>query len=66
MQVMIIPVTPIQQNSTLMWCPETMEGAIIDPGGEIKRLIGIDGLAEQAHRFGNGELAQSLHTHPLA
>ena len=41
MQVMIIPVTPFQQNCTLMWCPETMEGAIIDPGGEIERLIGI-------------------------
>ena len=41
MQVMIIPVTPFQQNCTLMWCPETMEGAIIDPGGEIERLIGF-------------------------
>ena len=41
MQVMIIPVTPFQQNCTLMWCPETMEGAIIDPGGEIERLIGV-------------------------
>lgn len=28
MQVMIIPFTPFQQNSTLMWCPETMKDAI--------------------------------------
>jgi len=41
MQAVIIPVTPFQQNCTLMWCPDTMEGAIVDPGGEIDRLLGI-------------------------
>jgi hydroxyacylglutathione hydrolase len=41
MQAVIVPVTPFQQNCTLMWCPDTMEGAIVDPGGEIDRLLGI-------------------------
>jgi hydroxyacylglutathione hydrolase len=41
MQAVIIPVTPFQQNCTLMWCTDTMEGAIVDPGGEIDRLLGI-------------------------
>ena len=39
MNVVIIPVTPFQQNCTLVWCKETMEGAFIDPGGEVDRLI---------------------------
>lgn len=35
----IIPVTAFEQNCTLLWCDETLEGAIIDPGGDVD-LIG--------------------------
>ena len=41
MQAAIIPVTPFQQNCTLMWCEETMQGALVDPGGEIDRLLEV-------------------------
>lgn len=34
----IIPVTPLQQNSTLLWCTQTMRGAFTDPGGDLDRL----------------------------
>lgn len=34
-----IPVTPFQQNCSLLWCDETHDAAIIDPGGEIERLL---------------------------
>lgn len=34
----IIPVTPLQQNCTLLWCAETMRGAFVDPGGDLPRL----------------------------
>ena len=34
----IIPVTPLQQNCTLLWCTETMQGAFVDPGGDLDRL----------------------------
>jgi hydroxyacylglutathione hydrolase len=34
----IVPVTPLQQNCTLIWCTETMQGAFIDPGGDLERL----------------------------
>ena len=34
----IIPVTPLQQNCTLLWCTETMRGAFVDPGGDLDRL----------------------------
>lgn len=41
LQYKIIPVTPFQQNATLVWCDKTMEGAIIDPGGEVDMLLAI-------------------------
>jgi hydroxyacylglutathione hydrolase len=34
----IIPVTPFQQNCTLLWCQETMRAAVIDPGGDLDRI----------------------------
>ena len=40
----IVPVTPFQQNCTLVWCARTLKGAVIDPGGEIERVIEVAGL----------------------
>jgi glyoxylase-like metal-dependent hydrolase (beta-lactamase superfamily II) len=34
----IVPVTPLQQNCTLLWCTKTMRGAFVDPGGDLPRL----------------------------
>ena len=34
----IIPVTPLQQNCSLIWCTRTMKGALVDPGGDLDRL----------------------------
>lgn len=34
----ILPVTPYQQNCSLVWDPATMRGAVVDPGGEIERI----------------------------
>jgi glyoxylase-like metal-dependent hydrolase (beta-lactamase superfamily II) len=31
----IIPVTPFQQNCTLLWCDETKRAVVIDPGGDL-------------------------------
>jgi glyoxylase-like metal-dependent hydrolase (beta-lactamase superfamily II) len=39
-RAMIAPVTPLQQNCTIVWCTKTMKAAIIDPGGEVERLLG--------------------------
>ena len=38
---LIIPVTPLQQNCTLVWCSATNQAAFIDPGGEAPRLLQI-------------------------
>ena len=33
-----VPVTPFQQNCSIVWCPRTMEAAVIDPGGDLPRI----------------------------
>jgi Zn-dependent hydrolases, including glyoxylases len=35
----VMPVTPYQQNCAILWCDKTKKGAIIDPGGDVERLI---------------------------
>ena len=52
----IVPVTPLQQNCTLLWCTETMRGAFVDPGGDLPRL---KAAAEQA----GVEIEKILLTH---
>ncbi len=34
----IIPVTPLQQNCSLIWCTRTMRGVLVDPGGDLDKL----------------------------
>ena len=34
----ILPVTPFQQNCSLIWCEETKLGAVVDPGGDLERV----------------------------
>jgi glyoxylase-like metal-dependent hydrolase (beta-lactamase superfamily II) len=72
MKYRIIPVTPFEQNCTLLWCPKTMKGAFVDPGGDIEMLVdtaarlgvGIEKIllthGHIDHAGGAGELAQRL------
>jgi len=39
MEIRIIPVTPLQQNTSLIWNTQTKEGVFVDPGGETDRLM---------------------------
>ena len=39
MKVTIIPVTPFQQNSTILQCEQTNQAAIVDPGGDLDRIM---------------------------
>lgn len=41
----VVPVTPLQQNCTIVWDDQTKKAAVIDPGGEVSRLLQI--LEEQ-------------------
>jgi len=38
MSYRVIPVTPFAQNCTLIWCPESFEAAVVDPGGDIEKI----------------------------
>lgn len=46
LQAGIIPVTPFQQNCTIIFDTETKEGVVVDPGGDADRI------AETARREG--------------
>lgn len=39
LQAGIIPVTPFQQNCTILFDPDTKEGVIIDPGGDVELIL---------------------------
>ena len=39
LQILIIPVTPFQQNCSLIWNPATMKGAVVDPGGDVPQIL---------------------------
>ncbi|MFC4293187.1 MBL fold metallo-hydrolase [Sphingorhabdus arenilitoris] len=34
----IIPVTPLQQNCSLIWCTATNKAALVDPGGDLHKV----------------------------
>ncbi len=35
----IVPVTPFQQNCAVLWDDATMRAAVIDPGGDVPRIL---------------------------
>jgi hydroxyacylglutathione hydrolase len=47
-KAVIVPVTPFQQNCTLLWCEVTKRAVVIDPGGdlpEVERAITRAGVS---------------------
>ena len=41
LKIHVVPVTPFQQNCSIVWCTETLRGAVIDPGGELDRVLAV-------------------------
>ena len=72
MRVLVVPVTPFEQNCSLFWNERTNEAAVIDPGGDLDRILAaVDerGLKLQSillthahldHASGTAELAERL------
>jgi len=57
LQCRVIPVTRVAQNCSLLWCLETSRAVVVDPGGEIERLLrAIDEEGVEVERL--------LVTHP--
>ena len=42
----IVPVTPFQQNCTILWQEPSKRGVVIDPGGEVPRILEAIGKLE--------------------
>lgn len=40
MKVAVIPVTPFQQNCSLLICEQSGQAALIDPGGDVETILG--------------------------
>lgn len=38
MQIAVVPVTPFQQNCSIVWCERTRRAAVIDPGGDLEQI----------------------------
>ncbi|MGE5130133.1 MAG: MBL fold metallo-hydrolase [Sphingomonadaceae bacterium] len=56
MKVAIIPVTPFQQNCSLLIDEKTNKAALVDPGGDLERIL-------EALRRSGAELEKILLTH---
>ena len=71
-QIQVVPVTPFQQNCSLIWSKETKHGVVVDPGGDvatIRQAIGQLGITVDFillthghidHAGGAAELAEGL------
>ena len=65
----IIPVTPLQQNCTLIWCTRTMKAAVVDPGGDLPRIhdaIRQAGVTVEKILLTHGHIDHAGEAKPLA
>ena len=52
LKYLTVPVTPFEQNCSIVWCDETMKAAIIDPGGDLDVLLGeVDRLGLKLYQI---------------
>lgn len=73
LQYKIIPVTAFEQNCSLIWCDQTQDAAVVDPGGDLPKIrsaVKDLGLhlkkiilthAHIDHAGGTAELAEELN-----
>src|SRR5690606_36726212 len=41
MKYQMIPVTAFAQNCTLLWCENTRQAAVVDPGGDLDKVLAV-------------------------
>ena len=41
MKLEVVPVTAFQQNCSVLWCERTRRAAIVDPGGDLERVLKV-------------------------
>ena len=52
-----VPVTPFQQNCSIVWCDATHQAAVIDPGGDLDLLLAEVPLVLRAELYAVAALA---------
>jgi hydroxyacylglutathione hydrolase len=69
LKAQVLPVTPYQQNCSLVWCTRTRRAAVIDPGGEVERIahaIAAQGLDLEKVLLTHGHLDHASGAMKLA
>ena len=69
LQYETIPVTPFAQNCSVVWCDQTMQAAVIDPGGDLDQILGfvkVKGLQLQQIWITHGHVDHAAATATLA
>jgi glyoxylase-like metal-dependent hydrolase (beta-lactamase superfamily II) len=41
LKIAIIPVTPFEQNCSILVCDESNEAAVVDPGGDLEHILKV-------------------------
>jgi glyoxylase-like metal-dependent hydrolase (beta-lactamase superfamily II) len=65
----VVPVTPFEQNCSVLWCEDTMKGAVIDPGGDLDRILAVaeaEGVELEKILITHGHLDHAAATADLA
>ena len=69
MQIEVVPVTPFQQNCSVIWCERTLRAAVVDPGGDLERVSEVlqrNGLTLEKILITHGHLDHAAGTAELA
>ena len=65
----ILPVTPYQQNCSVVWCTRTRRAAVVDPGGDLDRIkaaLAREGLTLEKVLLTHGHLDHASGATKLA
>ncbi len=69
LRAVIVPVTPLQQNCSIIWCTATMKAAVVDPGGDLPRIraaIAQAGVTVEKVLLTHGHIDHAGEAKPLA
>jgi len=65
----VVPVTPFEQNCSIVWCEKTRRAAVVDPGGDLDRIraaIARLGVTVEKILLTHGHIDHAGATAPLA